>query len=67
MNQGIVHNMLKAAAMIYAGDRLTTELIERRFEVSKATAKQYMVELERHLPVVVEQQGRFKAIRIRKE
>jgi len=44
--------MLKLAKTIYEGGTVTSAWIQRRFSVSRSTAKRYMTRLECSLPVV---------------
>jgi len=48
--------MLKLAKTIFEGGTVTSSWIEKRFLVSRSTAKRYMTRLECSLPVVSEHQ-----------
>jgi len=47
-------NMLQLANLLIGGAHLSRRSIERELGVSKATAKRYMVRVERALPVIAD-------------
>lgn len=48
-----VSNLLRLAGLLFSGGEVTTRLIRERFNVSRATAKRYLLLLETTLPVEV--------------
>lgn len=48
-----ISNLLRLAGLLFSGGEVTTRLIRERFNVSRATAKRYLLLLETTLPVEV--------------
>lgn len=50
-----ITTILQIAALLFQGAEVTSQGITRRFAVSRATAKRYLIRLELALPVIVEE------------
>lgn len=48
-----ISNLLRLAGLLFSGGEVTTRLVRDRFNVSRATAKRYLLLLETTLPVEV--------------
>ncbi len=48
-----ISNLLRLAGLLFSGGEVTTRLVRERFNVSRATAKRYLLLLETTLPVEV--------------